>query len=177
MLFPCQSLSSNNFSRGVAGHAWGAASSAKTIQAGASVWSGVHSGKPSPCLPLSPIEKQIQTSQGYRLSYQILHYISEHFTEPLTLESTAHALGISRIHLSHIFSQQLHVNFRQHISTLRIDRACKHLRDPSNTVSQVAYLCGYSNPRTFHRAFLSQCGMPPKQYRARLSLPIDPENE
>lgn len=129
------------------------------------------------CLPLSPIEKQIQASQGYRLSYQILHYISEHFTEPLTLESTAHALGISRIHLSHIFSQQLHVNFRQYINTLRIDRACKLLRDPSSTVSQVAYLCGYSNPRTFHRAFLSQCGMPPKQYRARLSLSAEPDHE
>lgn len=123
-------------------------------------------------LPLSPIEKQIQTSQGYRLTYQILHYISEHFTEPLTLESTAHALGISRIHLSHIFSQQLHINFRQYINTLRIDRACKLLRDPSNTISQVAYQCGYSNPRTFHRAFLTQCGMPPNQYRAKLTLPV-----
>lgn len=124
------------------------------------------------CLPLSPIEKQIQTSQGYRLSYQILHYISEHFTEPLTLETTAHALGISRIHLSHIFSQQLHINFRQYINTLRIDRACKLLRDPASTISQVAYLCGYNNPRTFHRAFLTQCGMPPNQYRAKFSLPV-----
>lgn len=124
------------------------------------------------CLPLTSVDKRLQTSQSYQLSYQILHYISEHFTEPLTLESTAHALGISRIHLSHIFSQQLHVNFRQYINTLRISRACKLLRDPASSVSQVAYLCGYSNPRTFHRAFLSQCGMPPNQYRARLSLPV-----
>lgn len=121
------------------------------------------------CLPLTPIESRMQINQGYQLSYQILHYISEHFLEPLTLESTAHALGISRIHLSHIFSQQLHVNFRQYINTLRIDRACHLLRDPASSVSQVAYLCGYSNPRTFHRAFLSQCGMPPNQYRATLS--------
>lgn len=118
------------------------------------------------CLPLQPIEKHVQAN----LSYQVLHYISEHFTEPLSLESTAYALGISRIHLSHIFSQQLHINFRQYINTLRIDRACFLLRDPGYSISQIAYLCGYGNPRTFHRAFLSQCGMPPNQYRAKLSI-------
>lgn len=116
---------------------------------------------------LQPLEKHMQSG----LSYQVLHYISEHFTEPLSLETTARALGISRIHLSHIFSQQLKINFRQYINTLRIDRACSLLRDPSYTISQIVYLCGYGNPRTFHRAFLAQCGMPPKQYRARYAQP------
>ena len=100
------------------------------------------------------------------LTDQVLQYISEHFTEPLTLESTAYALGISRIHLSHIFSQQLHINFRQYINTLRIDRARSLLRNPSYSISQIAYQCGYGNQRTFHRAFLAQCGMPPNQFRA-----------
>lgn len=124
------------------------------------------------CLPLQPIEKHVQSN----LSYQVLHYISEHFTEPLSLESTAHALGISRIHLSHIFSQQLHINFRQYINTLRIDRACFLLRDPSYSISQIAYLCGYGNPRTFHRAFLTQCGMPPNQFRAKMSVHNDQDD-
>ncbi|MBE5814203.1 MAG: helix-turn-helix domain-containing protein [Clostridiales bacterium] len=121
------------------------------------------------CIQLQPLEKHMQTG----LSYQVLHYISEHFTEPLSLETTARALGISRIHLSHIFSQQLKINFRQYINTLRIDRACALLRDPSYTISQIVYLCGYGNPRTFHRAFLAQCGMPPKQYRARFAYQND----
>lgn len=119
-----------------------------------------------PCMQLVPVNKHLEMG----LSHQVFHYISQHFTEPLSLESVAHALGISRIHLSHIFSQQLKINFRQYINTLRIDRACALLQDPANTISQIAYLCGYGNPRTFHRAFLSQCHMPPKQYRARLNI-------
>lgn len=113
------------------------------------------------CLPL------IRGGRNPHLSManQVLQYISEHFTEDLTLENTAHALGISRIHLSHIFSQQLHINFRQYINTLRIDRARTLLRNPSYSISQIAYLCGYGNQRTFHRAFLAQCGMPPNQFR------------
>ena len=114
------------------------------------------------CLPVHLTDRPTHSGT----SYQVLQYISEHFTEPLTLESTAHALGISRIHLSHIFSQQLHINFRQYINTLRVERAQALLRDPGYSISQIAYLCGYGNQRTFHRAFMSQCGMTPNQFRA-----------
>lgn len=115
-------------------------------------------------LTLQPMTNRVQ----YELSHQALHYISEHFTEPLTLETTARALGISRIHLSHIFSQQLHINFRDYINTLRIDRACSLLRDPFYSISQIAYLCGYGNPRTFNRAFLLKRSTTPARFRAML---------
>lgn len=114
-------------------------------------------------LPLQAVEKGMLTT----MTSQVLHYVSGHFTEPISLESTARALGISRIHLSHIFSQQLHINFRQYVNSLRIDLACNLLRDPENSISQVAWKCGYSNLRTFHRAFLAQVGTPPNQYRRR----------
>lgn len=116
-------------------------------------------------LPLRPIGNNVFSG----MASQALHYVSEHFTEPLTLENTARALGISRIHLSHIFSQQLRINFRQYINILRIDRACTLLRDPGYSISQVADLCGYGNTRTFHRAFQAQRNMAPNQFRAALT--------
>lgn len=122
-------------------------------------------------LNLNPLSNRMQSG----LTQQVLHYISEHFTEPLSLDSTSKALSISRSHLSHIFSQQLNINFREYINTLRIDRACSLLRDPFYSISQIAYLCGYGNPRTFHRAFLSKHGMAPNQYRASLSGQISTE--
>lgn len=115
------------------------------------------------CLPLISRSRNPHST----LTDQVLQYISEHFTEPLTLENTAHVLGISRIHLSHIFSQQLHINFRQYINTLRIDRARTLLYNPAYSISQISDLCGYSNQRTFHRAFLEQCGMPPNKFREK----------
>ncbi len=116
-------------------------------------------------ITLTHRERQVQ----HGLGCQALQYIFEHFTEPLTLESTARALGISAIHLSHLFSQQLNINFRQYINTLRVSRACSLLWNPSFSISQVAYLCGYGNQRTFNRAFEEVCHMQPKQYRAKLS--------
>lgn len=115
-------------------------------------------------MPLRQMDKNIHSS----LSHQVLHYISEHFTEPLSLESTSRALGISRIHLSHIFSQQLKINFRQYINTLRINHACTLLQNAAYSISEISYMCGYENPRTFHRAFLSVCQTTPNKYRNRL---------
>lgn len=112
---------------------------------------------------LKPV--QMEKPIHFDLSCQVLHYIGEHYVEPLTLETVARALGVSRIHLSHIFSQQLRINFRQYLNALRIDRACYLLRNPAHSVSEVADLCGYGNSRTFHRAFLTQCLITPTQYR------------
>lgn len=121
-------------------------------------------------LPLQPMDRSQLTS----MTGQVLNYVAEHFSEPLSLESTARALGVSRIHLSHIFSQQLKINFRQYVNSLRIDKACTLLRSPENSVSQVAWQCGYGNLRTFHRAFLAQVGTSPNQWRRRVlgDLPV-----
>lgn len=115
------------------------------------------------CLPLVSAER---VSGETSLPYQVLHYISEHFTEPISLESIAHVMGVSRIHLSHIFSQQLNVNFRHYVNTLRVDLACRLLREEQHPISQIIGMCGYDNPRTFHRAFQTQWKMTPTQFRA-----------
>ena len=116
-------------------------------------------------LELQPLVKHMQSG----LMQQVLHYISEHFTEDITQDSVSRALGISAIHLSHIFSQQLHINFREYSNALRIDRACSLLYDSSLSISQIADLCGFGNPRTFHRAFQSRCQTTPNKYRASLT--------
>ena len=114
-----------------------------------------------------PLRSAEQPMSETGLPYHVLHYISKHFTEPISLESTAHALGVSRIHLSHIFSQRLNINFRQYINTLRIDMACRLLRESKHSIARITDLCGYENPRTFHRAFQAQWNMTPTQFRAQ----------
>ena len=103
------------------------------------------------------------------LTYEVLQYITQHFKEDLTLETTAHALGISNSHLSHIFSQQLHVNFRRYLNMIRIEHACMLLQDPEISIGRIAEECGYSCSRTFHRAFMEEYKMKPNEYRAQVT--------
>lgn len=113
------------------------------------------------CLALEPMETHVDTG----LTQQVLEYLSAHYRENITLESVSRELGISRSHLSHIFSEQLNVNFRRYINTLRIDQAGFLLQNTAMTVTEIGYACGYNNLRTFHRAFQSERGMQPGEYR------------
>ena len=98
------------------------------------------------------------------LGYRIMQYISDHACEEITLESASHALGISASHLSHFFSEKLHINFRQYINANRIARARLLMRDPGLTLTAVCGACGYSNMRTFRRAFLKEVGCLPSEH-------------
>ena len=107
-----------------------------------------------------------------------MHYIDDHALDDLSLETVSHAMGISASHLSHFFAEKLRVNFRQYINTIRISRARLLMRDSSYTLTMICDACGYSNMRTFRRAFLKEVGCLPSEYRETLrrrigDLPLD----
>lgn len=118
-------------------------------------------------LTLSPMNESMDND----LIQQTLQYVADHFDEDLTLDSVSMALGISKTHLSRLFSQYLRINFRKYINILRIDEACTLLKASDMNITEVCYACGFNNLRTFHRAFLEEVGMQPKDYRASLDQP------
>ena len=102
------------------------------------------------------------------LADRVVKYIFDHACENITLASTAHGLGISESHLSHLFSQQLRINFRRFVNAIRIDKAEALMRDPSMTLTAICYSCGYENLRTFRRAFVRETGMLPTAYLQKM---------
>lgn len=113
-------------------------------------------------LPLESLDKHVDNT----LTQRVIQFLAEHYTEPLSLDTVSHDLGVSRSHLSHLFSEQLNINFRKYINILRVDEARSLLRDTDMTVIEVCYAVGYNNPRTFYRAFQDECGIQPSEFRA-----------
>lgn len=102
------------------------------------------------------------------LGHRIIQYISEHACEDLSLETASRALGISPSHLSHFFSDRMHVNFRHFINAIRIDKARLMMRDPNLTLTDICGACGFTNMRTFRRAFQAELGCLPSEHFAAL---------
>ena len=102
------------------------------------------------------------------LGHRIIQHITEHACEEITLESAAHALGISPSHLSHFFSETLQINFRRFINAIRIDKARLMMRDPNKTLTEICDECGYTNMRTFRRAFQAEMGCLPSEHQLAL---------
>ncbi len=121
---------------------------------------------------------RFHTAAAYRerdLGTKVVRYVYDHACENITLSSAAHDLGVSESHLSHLFAQQFHVNFRRFINAIRIDKAIMLMRDPYMTLTQVCYQCGYDNPRTFRRSFVRETGALPAAYMrsARESVKVN----
>ncbi|MBR2660615.1 MAG: AraC family transcriptional regulator [Clostridiales bacterium] len=102
------------------------------------------------------------------LGNRIISYISDHAFEEITLENASRALGISASHLSHFFSERLHTNFRRFINAIRIEKARLLMRDPNLTLTEICDACGYTNMRTFRRAFQQELGCLPSDHLASL---------
>ena len=94
-----------------------------------------------------------------------MRYLGEHFDQPLSLDALSRALGASKYHLSHLFSERLGMNFRSYLNALRVERARLLLTGTAAPITQICYECGFENQRTFNRAFLAACGTTPTRYR------------
>lgn len=99
------------------------------------------------------------------LTYQIAQFVAEHYAEPLTLDTLSKHLGVSRFHLSHVFSEKIGQHFTAYLSSIRLDAACGLLRDTDRSVTDVAVESGFESQRTFFRAFRARYGTTPSAYR------------
>lgn len=97
---------------------------------------------------------------------QCIHYIDEHYREPLTLESLAKQFGLSRSAFCTVFPQFAGLPLRRYISQKRIQEAQRLIRSvPDLSLNQVAHSVGYEDFSTFYRNFLRISGVSPSRYR------------
>lgn len=92
-------------------------------------------------------------------------YVEEYYTEDLTLQRVADAVGISSSYLSSLFSQYLDCGFIDYLNKIRIEHACDYLKQHYFKAYEIAYKVGFRDEKYFSRVFKKQTGMTPSEYR------------
>ena len=115
-------------------------------------------------LPLLSLQRN-KSSDHQELTYQIANYINEHFREPLTLGLLAQQLGMSKYHLSHLFSEKIGQSFLSYLSSIRLSYACSRLAETDISVTDIAEEAGFESQTTFFRSFKAHYGITPLKYR------------
>ena len=83
----------------------------------------------------------------------------------LTLESIAESLYISKSYLCRIFRRVTGESFGDYLRRVRLEQACRLLRETELTAEQIVYACGLRDVPTFYRQVKSHVGMTPNTYR------------
>lgn len=101
-------------------------------------------------------------------TYDIIVYISQHFTENITLDFISQKFFINKSQLCRTLKNTLGKTFSEFLAELRIDYAKKRLKQTNLTATQISSECGYSNFSYFMRQFKKLTGTTPREYRKHL---------
>lgn len=97
--------------------------------------------------------------------YQIKKDIEENYNQPLSLGYYSEMCFLSEEYLSKLFKQELGVNFIDYLIQVRLEKAERLLKNKELSISDIAYLVGYNDPKYFCRIFKKKYGKPPSMYR------------
>ena len=99
----------------------------------------------------------------------VLLYLDKNHSENITISTVAQALGYTPRHISRILSTLKIYNFRNLLNSFRVEHAKRLIRKTSMKMIDVSLESGFSNERSFYRAFQAIEGTTPKEYKISLS--------
>ncbi len=95
----------------------------------------------------------------------LLLFLNDNYTDKLTLNIIASKVGVSRYYLSRTFSAKMGCSIPDYINKLRISNAIELIKHTDETISEIAYKCGFESMPTFFRSFRKN-GLPsPNSFR------------
>lgn len=94
---------------------------------------------------------------------EVLSYINQHITEPISVEQLAAEFHISTSYICRIFKATTGTTINKYISARRITIA-KSLLTMNLGVSEVCEKCGFNDYSNFLKAFTRTVGISPKKY-------------
>lgn len=96
---------------------------------------------------------------------QVLNFIRKHYDSRLTLSDLADVLGISPEHFCRIFHAVTGKSPIDYLNYYRVECACELLCTSSDSITEIAYSCGFRDLSYFNRIFHRYKNISPGRYR------------
>jgi AraC-like DNA-binding protein len=135
-----------------------------------------HTTSPTEHLLLQIYKTYIKKKDGKKTkapawATDLKHLIQDHIDTNLNLnlKVASEELDVNPAYLSREFSRYFdNLSFGEYIRKLRIEKAIQLLESSTDTLSEIAYLTGFSDQSHFNRVFKLNTGKTPSEYRKSL---------
>lgn len=101
----------------------------------------------------------------------IYKYTARHFKRKISIEEIASVAHLSPKSFCRYFKNKTKKNFSHFLNEIRVEYACKLIRENQLQVTQVCYQAGYNNFANFNNAFKKIAKKTPSQYAKEISNP------
>lgn len=103
------------------------------------------------------------------ISYKIIKYIEENFTETITRGALAKQFNVSECYISRLFTQKFKMNLRNYLGMIRAEYAANLIRTTDENFTTICQQAGFESQRTFNRMFKAMYGCTPQEYKRNIS--------
>lgn len=116
----------------------------------------------APAAPGNPSVRSLRNGERIK---QMLQFIHDHCTDPLTTEAIAKSAAISESECLRCFRSTIGTTPIQYVKQYRIQQAALLLTSTSEKISDIASQCGFQDMSYFTRTFRELKGCIPTEYR------------
>jgi len=89
----------------------------------------------------------------------------DNYDKEITLEGVAKLAGMTEVSFSRFIKKRTGKTFIESLNEIRLGHTSRSLIDTTNTISEIAYKCGFNNLSYFNRIFKNKNGCTPKEFR------------
>jgi AraC-like DNA-binding protein len=107
------------------------------------------------------------TSENRRHIKSALEYITDHYSEKISISEMAQLAGFSENYFMSLFRQYVGMSCIQYINHYRIQKAAHALEETTKSVSEIAMIHGFDNISYFNLLFRRTFGMTPREFRSK----------
>ncbi len=94
----------------------------------------------------------------------VFNFILTNYAHPITLEDIANVANLTPHAFCRFLRTHTRKTFSQLLNEVRVEHACRLLRDSTQSISQIAFACGYANLSNFNRQFKQVMHLTPRDY-------------
>ena len=118
-----------------------------------------------------PVIKQKLSDEDDKMIRKVSAFIDEHISDSdISVNDMAKAAAISKSGLQRKMKQTLGVTPLDFLREARIKHACHLLTASTMPISEIAFACGFADPKYFSRSFKASTGKTPKEWRGQAIL-------
>jgi AraC-like DNA-binding protein len=100
---------------------------------------------------------------------KVFAFMRDNYDKEITLAGISKLAGMSEVSFSRFIKKRTGKTFIESLNEIRLGHASRYLINTSNTISEIAYKCGFNNLSYFNRLFKTKNSCTPKEFRENYS--------